>query len=176
MTIELKNMKKLLTVILITLLLPFTGRAYEKEVYRLDFSEINTYELPPGWYCYYDEQYVNEYPGNQGTGPRTMHGFKGFQGKALYWRTGYAEYGRQSSFRLYLTAGDYKLSFATAAWNGTPQYKVKILTTSNSAIKTGTYKAAPDANRSSLADVSSARTEVLSFRITKNANYIIHFE
>ncbi len=169
-------MKKLLTTILLTLLLPFTGRAYEKEIYRLDLSDVKADYLPPGWYCYYDEQYVNQYPDKATGGSRTYVGFTGYQGKALFWRTGYAEYGRQSEFPLRLTAGDYKLSFAMAAWKGTPQYKVKILNSANSAIKTGTYQAAPNANGSLSANVSSARMQVLSFRISKEGNYVIRFE
>ena len=168
-------MRNLITVILL-MLLPLSGWAYEKEIYRLDLSGVKADYLPPGWYCYYDEQYVNQYPDKATGGSRTYVGFTGYQGKALFWRTGYAEYGRQSAFPLKLTAGNYKLSFAMAAWKGTPQYKVKILNSANSAIKTGTYQAAPNANGSLSANVSSARMQVLSFRISKEGNYVIHFE
>ena len=168
-------MRNLITAILL-MLLPLSGWAYEKEIYRLDFTNVKADYLPPGWYCYYDEQYVNQYPDKATGGSRTYVGFTGYQGKALFWRTGYAEYGRQSAFPLRLTAGDYKLSFAMAAWKATPQYKVKILNSANSAIKTGTYQAAPNANGSLSANVSSARMQVLSFRISKEDNYVIRFE
>ena len=45
-----------------------------------------------------------------------MQGFNGYQGKAIYWREDRAEYGMQSAFPLSIEPGNYKLTYAMAAW------------------------------------------------------------
>ena len=43
---------------------------------------------------------LHSYPNTYTGGARTFVGFNGFQGKAFYWRTKYAEYGRQEAYPL----------------------------------------------------------------------------
>ena len=108
-----------------------------------------------------------------------LHGFKGFngyQGAAFYWRNGNAEYGKLSGYPLKLAVGSYQLTFAQAAWKESPRYKVQILNASEKVIaESSTYTAAPNANGSTVANVSSAKTYELPFDITTAGNYIIRF-
>ena len=68
------------------------------------------------------------------------------------------------------------MTFAMAAWTGAPQYKARILNAAGSSIATSeTLTAAPDANKSSSADVSSAEIKELEFTVTEAGNYIISF-
>ena len=63
-----------------------------------------------------------------------------------------------------------------AAWSGTPQYTARILNAAESIIATSEkLTAAPDANKNSKADVSSAEIKELTFTITEAGNYIISF-
>ena len=157
---------------------PVFGLATEEdEVYRLDFSGTSDGTLPPGWRCVQEDNEVHEYPNSYGLGARTFAGFTGYQGKALYWRSVSAEYGRQSAYPLTLTAGSYKLSFAMAAWKESPQYKVKVLDANDGVVaETSTYSATPNVNDSKTEDVSSAQNDVLDFTVTQDGNYVISFE
>ena len=131
--------------------------------------------IPEGWRTT-DGSDVRDYPYSNGQGPRTMVGFTGYQGKALYWRNTSAEYGRLSAWPLSLQPGSYQLTFAVAAWAGSPQYKVSILNSSNSTIKSSAnLTAAPNANKNTNADLSSAKQQTLAFDVTKAGNYVVKF-
>ena len=119
---------------------------------------------------------VRNYPTQNGSGPRTFTGMTGYQGKALYWRTTSAEYGRLTNYQLTLEPGNYQLVFAMAAWKGTPSYQARILTSSGTALKTSaTLKAAPNVNGNYAGDLSTAQRNTLDFEVTKNGKYIIQF-
>ena len=144
--------------------------------YKLNFSNVGALRLPEGWRCVQDGGVVHEYNKVYTNGARTINGFTGFQGKGLYWLNNCAEYGRQAAYPLTLEPGTYKMTFAMAAWTGAPQYKARILNAAGSSIATSeTLTAAPDANKSSSADVSSAEIKELEFTVTEAGNYIISF-
>ena len=150
---------------------------YDKAaVYILDFTDVAAGELPIGWRTT-DGTDVRNYPTSNGSGPRTFTGLTGYQGKALYWRTTSAEYGRQSNYPLSLQAGKYQLVYAMAAWKGTPTYQVKILNSSGTAIKsTSTITAMPNLNGNGAGDISSAERKTLDFDVTAAGKYIIQFK
>ena len=120
---------------------------------------------------------MHEYPSTFSQGARIMAGFTGYQGKGLYWREEYAEYGRQSAHPLTLTPGDYKLAFAMAAWKATPKYKVSILdaVTGSTIASSEVFTATPNANGSTSANVSSAVQHDLHFTVSTAGNYVIRF-
>lgn len=145
-------------------------------VYTMDMTATAGGNIPEGWRCVQENDEVHEYPNSYGMGARLMSGFTGYSGTALYWRNGVAEYGRQSAYRLSLTPGDYVLTFAMAAWKESPKYKARILNADGSTLATsGDYTAAPNANGSTSANVSSAVSRQLPFTVTKSGNYIISF-
>ena len=147
------------------------------DIYKLDLTSTSEGTLPPGWRCVQENGEVHEYPANYSLGARIFSGFTGYQGTALYWRDNCAEYGRQSAYPLTLSAGDYKLSFATAAWKESPQYKVKILDANDAVVaESSTYTATPNANGDKSSNVTSTQNGELNFTVTKAGNYIIRFE
>ena len=150
---------------------------YDKTaVYILDFTDVAAGALPIGWRTT-DGNDVRNYPTSNGTGPRTFAGLTGYQGKALYWRTTSAEYGRQSNYLLSLQPGKYQLVYAMAAWKGTPTYQAKILNSSGTAIKSSsTTTAMPNINGNSAGNISSAERKTMNFDVTTAGNYIIQFK
>jgi hypothetical protein len=146
-------------------------------VCALNFTTVNSGEIPMGWRCTQENNEVHEYPNQYTGGARTFAGFTGHQGKALYWREKTCEYGVQSAYPLTLAVGDYKLTYAMAAWKGTPKYKVQVVNvnTGKPIAASDTYTAAPNANGSSSANVSSAINRVLEFTVEDEGNYIIRF-
>jgi hypothetical protein len=146
-------------------------------VYKLDFGTVDNGSMPPGWRCVQENGDVHEYPSSFSQGARTMAGFGGHQGKALYWRKDVAEYGRQSAFRLTLQSGSYKLTYAMAAWKGSPKYKVEIkkLTGGDVVASSATYTASPNVNGNTAASVSSATNRTLEFDIEQEGNYVVSF-
>ncbi len=146
-------------------------------VYKLDFSAITAGGMPEGWRCVQENGEVHEYPGSYGLGSRTLAGFTGYQGKGLYWREECAEYGRQDAYPLQLEAGDYKLSFAVAAWKGSPKYKVKVLdaVSGSTVAASAVYTAAPDASGNTSAVLTSAQTVGLPFTVAAAGRYVISF-
>jgi len=105
-----------------------------------------------------------------------MTGFGGYQGKGLYWRSTSAEYGRQTSYPLNLTAGTYKLQFAMAAWKGTPEYKGRIMSAAGSVLAaTDFLQAKPNANGSNTANLASATLVELPFEVTTAGKHVISF-
>ena len=146
-------------------------------VLKLDFSTVVAGAIPPGWRCVQENNEVHEYPNTFSLGARTMAGFTGYQGKALYWREECAEYGRQSGYPLTLEPGDYKLSYAMAAWKSNPKYKVSVLdaATGNSIAVSSTFTSSPNANGNSSANISTAIERELEFSISTAGNYVISF-
>ncbi|MBO6144625.1 MAG: glycosyl hydrolase family 98 [Prevotella sp.] len=145
-------------------------------VYALDYSSALAGTLPTGWRTVQGGSETHSYPASYGQGSRIFAGFNGYQGKALYWREVSAEYGRQDDYQLTLSPGDYKLSYAMAAWKGSPYYKVRILNGSDGVLASdGPYLAAPNVNGSATGDVASATVRQLEFTVTETGNYVISF-
>ncbi|MBO4314428.1 MAG: glycosyl hydrolase family 98 [Prevotella sp.] len=145
-------------------------------VYTLDYTNVLGGNIPEGWRLTQENNDIHEYPNSYSSGGRTFSGFTGFQGKALYWRVGQAEYGRQNAYPLTLQPGSYKLTFAMAAWKETPRYKVRILDTNNNTIaESPIYSATPNANGNTSANIASAKSYELPFDIAQKGNYIISF-
>lgn len=144
-------------------------------VYNLDFSQVGAGTLPPGWVAEQGSE-THSYPNTYGSGSRTFAGFSGTYNKALYWREKSASYGTQDNFHLHLTPGDYKLTYAMAAWKGSPQFKAQIQSLSGVTIKESSYlTAAPNANGNGSADLSSATVRELEFTIKVENDYVIKF-
>ena len=151
-----------------------------ESTYKLTFDDVINGTIPEGWRCTQGgegDEAIHEYPKTYSSGARTITGFTGFQGKGLYWREVKAEYGQQEAYPLSLEPGKYKLSFAMAAWKGTPQYQAQILNAAGSIVATtSSYTAAPNANGVSSANVSSAQTYSLDFTINNAGKYVISFK
>jgi hypothetical protein len=144
-------------------------------IYNLDFTNVASGALPEGWRTT-DGTSVRNYPTTNGSGPRTFTGLTGYQGKALYWRTTSAEYGRLAGYQLTLEPGTYELIYAMAAWKGTPTYQAKILSSSNTLIQASTTQTArPNINGDYAGNISSAQRLTMNFDITTAGNYIIQF-
>ena len=150
---------------------------YDKvAIYSLDFTSVASGALPIGWRTT-DGSDVRDYPAQNSSGPRTFAGLTGYQGKALYWRTTSAEYGRLSNYQLTLPPGNYQLVYVMAAWKGTPTYQAKILSSNGTAVKTSaTLTAKPNINGNFAGDISSAVRNTLDFEIKSKGNYIIQFK
>ena len=147
------------------------------QMWALDFSDVAGGAFPEGWRCVHIGGEVQEYPNTYGLGPRTFEGFTGFQGKGLYWRSQYAEYGSQNNYSLTLSPGNYYLQCNMAAWKGEPEYVMEIidLATGKSIAKSDKYVAEPNANGVFNADLSSTEAHGIKFKIDNEANYIIRF-
>ncbi len=157
----------------VTLLPAFTDKTL---VYNMDLSSVQGGTMPEGWKVTQESDEVHEYPNSYSSGSRTMTGFNGYQGKALYWRNGTAEYGRQTAYPLYLDEGKYILSFAGAAWKGTPKYMMEILDESGNTIaKSSTITSTPNANGSNSANLKAAKLNELPFIVDKAGKYVIRF-
>ena len=145
-------------------------------VYSLDFTDVAAGALPVGWRTT-DGSDVRNYPTQNGTGPRTFTGLTGYQGKALYWRTTSAEYGRLTDYKLTLEPGKYQLIYAMAAWKGTPTYQARIIRSNGAAVKaSATITAKPDLNGNGAGNISTAERQTLNFEVTAEGNYIIQFK
>ena len=141
----------------------------------IDVENFSEGMVPKGWRCDQDGE-IHEYPNSYSSGARTFEGFGGYHGKGLYWRVVNAEFGSQPDNPLSLSAGQYKLSFAVAAWKGAPDYKVEILDLAgNSIASSDAFGATPNADGNKSADLSSAETHELSFTISSAGDYIIRF-
>lgn len=145
-------------------------------VYTLDFDAMTSGNIPNGWVCTQENSEEHSFPNSYGSGARTMSGFTGYQGKALYWREVSAEYGKQEGYKLYLEPGKYTLSFAMAAWKSTPAFRANITTPTGTKLATSAnISATPNANGSTSANLSGTSVKTLDFSITKAANYLISF-
>lgn len=145
-------------------------------LYTLDYTDVLGGTIPQGWRAVQENNDVHEYPNSYGSGSRTFAGFTGYQGKALYWRVGTAEYGRQGAYPLSLQPGAYKLTFAMAAWKESPRYKVRILDSKDNIVaQSPLYTATPNANGNTSANLTSTKSYELPFDITEGGNYVISF-
>ncbi len=157
----------------VTLQPTFTDRTL---AYSMDMGNVQAGTLPPGWKTTQENSEVHEYPNLYSGGARTMTGFGGYQGKALYWRNGKAEYGLQEDYPLTLAAGNYKLSYACAAWKGSPKFAVSIIDDSGKSIAaSATHSATPNANGSTTANITGAKLYELPFVVKTAGDYIIQF-
>lgn len=144
--------------------------------YELDFTNVIGGTFPPGWRAT-DGENIQQYPNTYGSGPRTMTGFPGAYPKAIYWRSTRLDYGKQSNYPLTLAPGKYVMTYAMAAWKGSPSYKAQILTSTGSVLKqTSSITASPNANGATSYDLSSTKQNTLEFEVTKEGNYVINFE
>ena len=146
-------------------------------VYDLEFTNVLNGTIPEGWRCTQENNEVHEYPNSFGSGSRTFAGFTGYQGKALYWRNGKVEYGRQSAYPLVLEAGDYNLTYAMAAWKGNPTYKAEIVNAQTNAViaSSSGLTAAPNANGNTAANITSAVSRTLPFTLANQTKCVVRF-
>ena len=146
-------------------------------IYKLDFSNVVAGAMPQGWRSVQGGNEVHEYPNTYGQGSRTMSGFNGYQGKGLYWREVQAEYGRQTAYPLTLQPGKYKLTYAMAAWKGTPTYKLQVIdkSTGKAIAATTALSATPNANGSTAANLSASPKRELEFTVEETADFVISF-
>ena len=146
-------------------------------VYALDFGTVSNGVMPQGWRCVQENGEVHQSPNSYTSGARTMAGFSGFQGKGLYWRNDCCEYGRLAAQPLTLEPGDYTLTYAMAAWKGSPKYKVQITDAATSEVVAAseTLTAAPNANGNSAANLSKTKVNELTFTVSKKGKYIVRF-
>lgn len=146
-------------------------------LYKLDYNNVLSGTLPQGWQATQENNEIHQYPNSYGAGARSFSGFTGYQGKALYWRVDKAEYGRQAAYPLVLQPGTYKLTFAMAAWKGTPRYRVSIFDSQNSVVaQSQYYSATPNADGNTSANLSSAKEYELVFDVAQKGNYVISFQ
>ena len=145
-------------------------------LYILDFTNVLSGTMPEGWVAVQGNNETHQYPNSYTAGARTFVGFMGYQGKALYWREKYAEYGSQSKYPLTLESGDYKLTFATAGWKATPSYKVQILDNNKNVIaESEVFTAQPNAGGDYSANLGGSELHEFAFSVAEAGNYIIRF-
>ena len=146
-------------------------------IYKLDFTNVSNGGMPEGWRCVQENNEVHQYPNSFSSGARTLKDFTGYQGKALYWRNSRAEFGAMSAYRLNLEPGEYKLTFAMAAWKGQPKYNVVIRNadTNKDVATSEVFTTTVDTNGNTSADVTAEELHEFSFSIPEKGNYIIRF-
>ena len=146
-------------------------------IYKLDFSNVANGGIPEGWRCMQENNEVHQYPNSFSSGARTLKDFTGYQGKALYWRNSRAEYGSLKDYRLNLEPGEYKVTFAMAAWKATPKYNVTIRNADNNTeiAQSETYTTTVDVNGKTSADISGTEEHEFTFTVPEDGNYIIRF-
>ncbi len=146
-------------------------------VYKLDYTNVANGTIPEGWQCIQEDNEIHKYPESYGMGARTFKDFIGYQGKALYWRNGRAEYGVQSNYPLMLEEGDYKLTFAMAAWKGQPNYNVVVrkLDSNTPTAQSDVFTTKVNANGNTSADLSAEEEHEFKFSIPEAGNYIVSF-
>ena len=146
-------------------------------VYKLDYTNVANGTIPEGWQCIQENNEIHEYPQSYGMGARTFKDFIGFQGKALYWRNGRAEYGVQSNYPLTLEAGNYKLTFAMAAWKGQPNYNIMVrkYNSDKSTAQSEVFTTKVSAEGNTSADLSAEEQHEFEFSIPEAGNYVVSF-
>ena len=146
-------------------------------VYKLDYTNVANGEIPEGWRCMQENNDVHQYPNTYSSGARTLKDFQGYQGKGLYWRNGRAEYGSLNNYKLNLEPGEYKVTFAMAAWKGDPKYSVVIRNadTNTDVAQSEEFGTAVNVNGNTSADVSAEPEHEFKFTIPEKGNYIIRF-
>ena len=145
-------------------------------VYKMDLSNVIEGTFPEGWRAELNSTSAQEYPNSYVSGPRTFVGFTGKYNKATYWRGLAYNYGKQTNYKLHLAPGNYKLTYAMAAWKGTPQFKAQILSSAGKTLKESqNFTASPNAEGNMSADLSSAIEREMTFTVTQEGDYIINF-
>lgn len=145
-------------------------------VYKMDLSNVIEGTFPEGWRAELNSTSAQEYPNSYNSGPRTFVGFTGKYNKATYWRGLAYNYGKQNNYKLHLAPGNYKLTYAMAAWKGTPQFKAQILSSAGKTLKESqNFTASPNAEGNKSADLSSAIEREMTFTVTQEGDYIINF-
>ncbi|MBP5479789.1 MAG: glycosyl hydrolase family 98, partial [Bacteroidaceae bacterium] len=145
-------------------------------VSSLNYSTALAGTLREGWRAVQENNETHEYPSSYSAGARVFSGFTGHQGKALYWREGYAEYGRQSAYPLELEAGMYRLTHSMAAWSGNPRYKVQILDAQNNVIaESSSTLSYPNVEKNSGGNITNAKNYTLEFRVEAKGKHYIKF-
>lgn len=145
-------------------------------VYKMDLSNVIEGTFPEGWRAELNSTSAQEYPNSYNSGPRTFVGFTGKYNKATYWRGLAYNYGKQTNYKLHLAPGNYKLTYAMAAWKGTPQFKAQILSSAGKTLKESqNFTASPNAEGNKSADLSSAIEREMTFTVTQEGDYIINF-
>lgn len=145
-------------------------------IYKMDLTNVLEGTFPEGWRAETSATSAQEYPNSYGFGPRTFVGFTGTYYKGTYWRGLAYNYGKQTNHKLHLMPGNYKLSYAMAAWKGTPQFKAQILFSNGTTLKESqNFTASPNAGGNKSADLSSAKVREMDFTVTKEGDYIINF-
>lgn len=146
-------------------------------IYKLDFTNVANGGIPEGWRCMQENNEVHQYPNSFSSGARTLKDFQGYQGKGLYWRNSRAEYGALNNYRLNLEPGDYKLTFAMAAWKESPKYSVIIRNadTNTDVAESEVFTTSVNVNGNTSADVSGEPEHEFTFSVPDKANYIIRF-
>ena len=147
------------------------------DFYNLDLSNVESGAMPEGWECLQNGNELHSYPNTYSGGARTFVGFTGFQGKALYWRSKYAEYGRQENYPLELEPGNYRVTYAMAAWKNSPVYELQILDAANDNIiaRSEQITAEPNANGDFSADISDTESLTFDFKIETKGRYVLRF-
>lgn len=148
-------------------------------VYELDFTSVGAGAMPVGWISD-DNGTQHIYPNTYSSGSRTFAGFKGFQGKGLYWRNSYAQYGvledATQMYDLPLEAGTYHFSFANAAWKNTPTFKAQVKDLAgNVIVESENLTATPNCNNSQSADVTGTPVHTLDFTLTQKTSVTLNF-
>lgn len=144
--------------------------------YNMDLTNVLEGTFAPGWRAEISQSNVQQYPNSYGSGPRTFVGFTGTYYKGTYWRGLACNYGKQDNYKLHLAPGKYRLTYAMAAWKGTPQYKAQILTSAGNTLnETQYFTATPNANGSRTSDLSSAEEMKMEFEVKTEGDYIINF-
>ncbi len=145
-------------------------------VYNLDLGKALAGTIPEGWRAQQEDNAIHEYPNTFSSGARVFSGFTGHQGKAFYWRKGYAEFGRQTAYPLNLEPGMYRLTYAMAAWKSNPRYKAQILDSkSNIIAESSSTLASPNVDGNSAGNVTNSRNYTLEFRVETAGKYYIKF-
>ncbi len=146
-------------------------------IYKLDFTNVSNGAMPEGWRCLQENNEIHQYPNTYSSGARTFKDFTGYQGKALYWRNTRAEYGSLKDYRLELEPAEYKLTFAMAAWKGSPKYSVIIRNADNNTdvVQSEVFSTTVNVNGNTSADVSAEEEREFLFNITEKGNYVIRF-
>lgn len=145
--------------------------------YKLDLESSPNGTVPEGWYSVQDNGEVHTYPTSYTSGARIFAGFTGYQGKGLYWRTDHVEYGSMNGYPLTLESGEYKVTYAMAAWKESPTYRVEVLNKNGTVVASSEIQTAtPNANGVLSANLTSSPEHVLEFTVEEAGDYIVRFK
>lgn len=146
-------------------------------VYELDFKPVLAGVIPPGWRTTDGGGNVHEHPSVYGMGARTVTSFWGKWRSALYWRDDSADYGAQPGHPLELSPGEYRLTFACAAWKGSPRYRVRVTNErGGDVMKSEDCDALPRVDGNYHAEISDVKERDAIFHIGRKGRYRIVFE